>query len=125
MQPRHIAMFSSVLVLVFVAAVAARSGNAAPQAAPAAARVERGRYLVEITGCHDCHSPKVDARMTRATAIDAATRPGERPDSRLARPYCVVRSVGQQLRGEPDARPRDRPRQSVHGRVVRAHDPYW
>lgn len=26
------------------------SGNAA---------VERGRYLVRITGCHDCHSPKV------------------------------------------------------------------
>src|SRR5215813_4042132 len=21
--------------------------------------VERGRYLVRITGCHDCHSPKV------------------------------------------------------------------
>lgn len=23
------------------------------------AQVERGRYLVGITGCHDCHSPKV------------------------------------------------------------------
>jgi mono/diheme cytochrome c family protein len=65
MQPRHIAMFASVLVLVLVAAVTAGGGAAAPQAAAAsAARVERGRYLVEITGCHDCHSPKIDARMT-------------------------------------------------------------
>lgn len=23
------------------------------------ARIERGKYLVEIMGCHDCHSPKV------------------------------------------------------------------
>ena len=31
--------------------------------------VERGRYLVGITGCHDCHSPKVKGMtpdMTRA-----------------------------------------------------------
>jgi mono/diheme cytochrome c family protein len=29
--------------------------------APAASDsiVERGRYLVGITGCHDCHSPKI------------------------------------------------------------------
>src|SRR5262245_21212147 len=24
--------------------------------------VERGKYLVNITGCHDCHSPKKDAQ---------------------------------------------------------------
>ena len=28
-------------------------------AASGSAAVERGRYLVRITGCHDCHSPKV------------------------------------------------------------------
>jgi hypothetical protein len=27
--------------------------------APADSSVERGRYLVGITGCHDCHSPKL------------------------------------------------------------------
>lgn len=27
-------------------------------------RIKRGEYLVAITGCHDCHSPKVDAQMT-------------------------------------------------------------
>src|SRR5262245_45586375 len=30
----------------------------------AARRVERGRYLVSIAACHDCHSPKIDAQMT-------------------------------------------------------------
>jgi mono/diheme cytochrome c family protein len=38
--------------------VAASSGAQQPQAAGNAA-VERGRYLVRITGCHDCHSPKI------------------------------------------------------------------
>lgn len=31
----------------------------AQQPAANNAAVERGRYLVRITGCHDCHSPKV------------------------------------------------------------------
>jgi mono/diheme cytochrome c family protein len=26
-------------------------------------RVERGKYLVTIAACHDCHSPKADAQM--------------------------------------------------------------
>src|SRR5678815_4597644 len=35
----------------------------------ASGNVERGRYLVTITGCHDCHSPKVQGMtpdLTRA-----------------------------------------------------------
>ncbi|HMQ77403.1 MAG TPA: c-type cytochrome [Flavobacteriales bacterium] len=51
----------------FVALVAACSNPApAPEPAPAAPTeppeaelVERGKYLVEIMGCHDCHSPKL------------------------------------------------------------------
>jgi hypothetical protein len=31
---------------------------------PPANRVERGRYLVSIAACHDCHSPKIDAQGT-------------------------------------------------------------
>src|SRR3954462_10160117 len=27
-------------------------------------QVERGRYLVGITGCHDCHSPKIPGGLT-------------------------------------------------------------
>ena len=46
-----------------VAAVAvvaiAYPSMAAAQAQQASDNVERGRYLVRITGCHDCHSPKV------------------------------------------------------------------
>ena len=36
--------------------------SAAPS--PAASRVDRGRYLVSIAACHDCHTPKIDAQMT-------------------------------------------------------------
>lgn len=40
--------------------LAAASGQAQQRAggAAAGATLERGRYLVNITGCHDCHSPK-------------------------------------------------------------------
>lgn len=39
--------------------IAAALGEAQQPPAPGNAAVERGRYLVRITGCHDCHSPKV------------------------------------------------------------------
>ena len=65
------------------AAMALASGD--PAAAQANnAQVERGRYLVTITGCHDCHSPKVAGMtpdLTRSlsgrpatTALPAATK---------------------------------------------------
>ena len=38
------------MLSVFSSPASAQQANAA---------VERGRYLVTITGCHDCHSPKV------------------------------------------------------------------
>ena len=40
--------------------IASTSGQAQQRGAAAApgASAERGRYLVNITGCHDCHSPK-------------------------------------------------------------------
>ena len=40
--------------------------------------VERGRYLVTITGCHDCHSPKVkgmEPDLTRSLSGRPATTP--------------------------------------------------
>ena len=42
------------------------------------AQVERGRYLVRITGCHDCHSPKVEGMtpdLTRALSGRPSTTP--------------------------------------------------
>jgi hypothetical protein len=45
--------------------LAVSSGVVQPVFAQSASdsKVERGRYLVGITGCHDCHSPKVPGTM--------------------------------------------------------------
>jgi cytochrome c553 len=57
----------------------AASSPASAQQKPAGnAQVERGRYLVGITGCHDCHSPKVSGMtpdMSRALSGRPATTP--------------------------------------------------
>jgi mono/diheme cytochrome c family protein len=48
----------------------------AAQQASGNAQVDRGRYLVTITGCHDCHSPKVQGMtpdLTRALSGRPAT----------------------------------------------------
>lgn len=45
----------------------------------AATPVERGRYLVTITGCHDCHSPKVKGGMTPDPARPLSGRPSTTP----------------------------------------------
>jgi mono/diheme cytochrome c family protein len=55
---------------------AALAGSSAR--AEAQAQVERGRYLVGITGCHDCHSPKVkgmEPDMARALSGRPSTTP--------------------------------------------------
>jgi mono/diheme cytochrome c family protein len=60
---------------VLAAAVLAVS---APAFAQGGAQVERGRYLVQITGCHDCHSPKVEGMtpdLKRALSGRPATTP--------------------------------------------------
>jgi len=43
--------FVATAFLLSAPPIAAQASNAA---------VERGRYLVTITGCHDCHSPKIE-----------------------------------------------------------------
>jgi mono/diheme cytochrome c family protein len=67
-------MLLAVAVVVF-AAVASTQTNAQTKAQIKAERVERGRYLVSIAGCHDCHSPKVDAMMTPDSARLLSGRP--------------------------------------------------
>ena len=42
------------------------------------AAVERGRYLVRVTGCHDCHSPKVEG-MTPDLTRSLSGRPSTTP----------------------------------------------
>ena len=78
MQLRNVAIYSSILVLTLFATVAA-SGPAARRDAAAANRVERGRYLVTIIGCHDCHSPKADAQLTPDPARPLSGRPQTTP----------------------------------------------
>jgi mono/diheme cytochrome c family protein len=60
-----------------VAAMLSVSSPASAQQANNAA-VERGRYLVRITGCHDCHSPKVQG-MTPNLDLALSGRPASTP----------------------------------------------
>jgi mono/diheme cytochrome c family protein len=49
-------LVASVAALLF--ATASGQAQQKPGAPATGVSVERGRYLVNITGCHDCHSPK-------------------------------------------------------------------
>jgi len=58
LHPRCVAGLS-VAVIAAVTTLFTATPSEAQQPAAGNAAVERGRYLVRITGCHDCHSPKV------------------------------------------------------------------
>jgi cytochrome c553 len=60
---------------MLLAAAAVVAYGAATGAQSKTERLERGRYLVSIAGCHDCHSPKVDAMMTPDPARLLSGRP--------------------------------------------------
>ena len=49
------------LAVVF-GVIVSTSQSAAQGKGPGTTPVQRGKYLVDITGCHDCHSPKKDAQ---------------------------------------------------------------
>jgi cytochrome c553 len=66
------------ITLVVAASVATPSASQSQPAGASNAMVERGRYLVSITGCHDCHSPKTTGMtpdMSRALSGRPATTP--------------------------------------------------
>lgn len=63
-----------ILVLVLVAGTDGR----AQRSGGAQSAVERGQYLVRITGCHDCHSPKVEG-MTPDLSRALSGRPSTTP----------------------------------------------
>ena len=75
------------MAVVLAAATTGLAQQRAGGAAGANAQVERGRYLVGITGCHDCHSPKVQGMtpdMTRAlSGRPAATKPPSKADGEV------------------------------------------
>ena len=65
-------------ILIALVVILASSSATSAQQPAGNAQVERGQYLVRITGCHDCHSPKVAGMtpdLTRALAGRPATTP--------------------------------------------------
>jgi cytochrome c553 len=75
MRPTRSTLTFFALSLAFVNGVLTDAAGAAPDARPSPARVKRGEYLVTVSGCHDCHSPKVDAQMTVDTNRLLSGRP--------------------------------------------------
>lgn len=66
----------------------------APPTSPEPTPVERGKYLVTIMGCHDCHSPKVmdpklgpvpDTTRLLSGNPDGAPQPGWTPADMMTR----------------------------------------
>jgi cytochrome c553 len=69
--------------------VVAGSGQAQQRAggAAAGASVDRGKYLVSITGCHDCHSPKSEGMTPDPARLlsgrPATTKLPSKPDGEI------------------------------------------
>jgi mono/diheme cytochrome c family protein len=56
--------------LAIVLGYQAVSGQAPRQSAPAAQQIERGRYIVEIGGCNDCHTTGYAEKGGQAAETD-------------------------------------------------------
>jgi cytochrome c553 len=69
-KPVPVALFSLVALVLVVALPQYAHEKSAKQK-----RVERGKYLMTITGCHDCHTAKLDAQMTPDLSRAFAGRP--------------------------------------------------
>lgn len=70
----RVRLVSVSLVVVFAAFVLTQAGcsDSKGEKAPSQAeRIEKGKYLVELGGCNDCHSPKV---MTEMGPVPDTTR---------------------------------------------------
>jgi cytochrome c553 len=77
-NPIHGAAVWSTVSLVLLMMLAVSSTASSQQSAGGDAQIQRGQYLVGITGCHDCHSPKVSGMtpdMTRSLSGRPATTP--------------------------------------------------
>ena len=78
LRPRRFAGLSVAVIAAATTLVTATSSGAQQPPAGNNALVERGRYLVRITGCHDCHSPKVKG-MTPDLDRSLSGRPSTTP----------------------------------------------
>ena len=75
MRPISWTFSLATLTLVLAGSQALRSRASAVEAPSHAERAKRGEYLVTIAGCHDCHSPKIDAQMTPDVTRPLSGRP--------------------------------------------------
>ena len=87
-------------------------------AAPTQTPAERGKVLVQVGGCHDCHTTKKDnepdmsvmlsghpsSHQGPGSAQGRSGKPVDHPDDRY--PDGVERTMGHQLCREPHAGPR-------------------
>ena len=96
LRHRHVARWSGT-ALVAAAMLCASSQGAAQQKSSGNDIVARGRYLVGITGCHDCHSPKIKGMTPN---LDLAIR-----DRICGNDQRLDRGVGEPLRGRRGTRP--------------------
>ena len=62
-------------VTICAASVLALALATAPSLVAQESQVERGKYLVGITGCHDCHSPKIPGGMKPVPELILSGRP--------------------------------------------------
>jgi mono/diheme cytochrome c family protein len=60
MKEIHMTKLASTLAMVAACSAAGAAGGHG--AAPDARSIERGRYILKITGCNDCHTPHYAAR---------------------------------------------------------------
>jgi mono/diheme cytochrome c family protein len=74
-RPRLASHASAALFAMTLLGVSAPAHAQQPSGSTA---VERGRYLVRITGCHDCHSPKIEG-MTPDLSRSLSGRPATTP----------------------------------------------
>ncbi len=72
-------LWGAAAILTMTAAATTGVAQQRGGAAASNSAVERGRYLVSITGCHDCHSPKVKGTMTPDPNLLLAGRPATTP----------------------------------------------
>jgi len=66
------ALFKGAVITVAAASVTVAATDLVEQQSR---RVQRGRYLVSISACHDCHSPKADAQGSPDLSRPLSGRP--------------------------------------------------
>ncbi len=73
-------LFSAFIILLFVTACEQTSKEEKPQQLSQEELIERGEYLVNVGGCHDCHSPKMLTKEGQMVPIDSLLLSGHPSD---------------------------------------------